>query len=368
MNAPNRRPRGTQARIDAAALAHNLRAVQTAAPRSRVIAVVKADAYGHGAVRCAKALDAAGADALGVALVEEGAALREAGLSGRMLAFGGRYDEVVRLRLEPFVFRLEHLDGLDAAARAAGEVLPVHLKVDTGMGRIGVQPEEVAGFLDALAARPALRLAGLCSHFANADLADAALTRAQVARLLGVAALARARGHAPEVHLANSAAIFSLPEAHLDAVRPGLALYGASPAPHLTADLRPVLTWATEVTHLKTVPVGTPISYGSRWRAARPSVIATLPIGYADGYPRAYTNNAFVLVRGRRAPIVGTVCMDMCMADVTDVPGADVGDEVVLLGAQGLARVTVEELAQRAGTISYEVFCRIGARVPRVDG
>ncbi len=368
--------RATAAHIDLAALANNLGVVRAALDRagnrSAIIATVKADAYGHGAVRSAQTLVEAGADALGVALVDEGAELRTHGISGRIIQYGGafsmRHDLVVQNRLEPFVFRREDLEALDTAARTAGTQVDVHVKVDTGMGRIGLLPEDVSAFFDALAGFSALRMVGLCSHFANADLKDGAMTQAQEDRLAAVAALARSRGFNPTVHLANSAAILLRPTAHLDAVRPGIMLYGVVPARHLAqhgADLRPVLSWTTEIIHVKQVGTGTPISYGSRWIAERPSVIATLPVGYADGYARNLFGHARVLVRGQRAPVVGTICMDMCMIDVTDISAAAVGDEVVLLGAQGSERIDAEQLAEWSGTISYEVLCRIGKRVPR---
>ncbi len=366
------RVRPTEARIDRTALAHNLAQVRRCAPRSRVLAVVKADAYGHGAVLCAREFVAHGADWLGVALVEEGLQLRRAGLTAPILVLGGQYTDYALLianRITPIIYRADQFDGYAAAARSAGLIAEAHLKIDTGMGRIGVQPGDLGALLDHARGRPEVRFTGLCSHFANADLRDPAATvRALELFATARAQLVDARQPLGLCHLANSAAVLDLPASHFDLVRPGLMLYGAVPAPRFSglADLRPALSWATGISHLKSVPVGTPISYGHKWVARRPSVIATLPVGYADGYRRQLTNIGNVLVGGRRCAIAGTVCMDMMMADVTDVPGVQLGDEAILLGAQGGEHLDVGELADRCGTIAYEIFCDISARVPRV--
>lgn len=366
------RVRPTEARIDAAALSHNLREAKRKAPRSRVLGVVKADGYGHGAVIAARAFLAAGAEWLGVALVEEGLALRHAGIDAPILCLGAQYTDYPMLlgnRLTPVVYRTEQLDALAAAARSAGIAAEAHLKLDTGMGRIGVLPSELPALLEHARGVREVRLTGLCSHFANADLRDPASTD-RALRLFeeGRRALVQAGQPLALCHLANSAATLDLPASHHDMVRPGLMLYGAVPAPRFAglADLRPALTWATAISHLKTVPAGTPISYGHKWTARRESVIATLPVGYADGYRRSLTNVSFVLLGGKRCPVAGTVCMDMFMVDATDVPSARIGDEVVLVGSQGDEQIAAEELADRSGTIAYEVFCNISARVPRV--
>ncbi len=369
--------RPTRAEIDLGALTRNLQTLQTAAPGVDVLAVVKADAYGHGAVPVSRALEAAGVCFLGVALVEEGLALRQAGLKSDILVLGGAYEGGWELMLEqgmiPVVFRPEHLSALDAAAAARGTTARAHLKVDTGMGRLGVLPSDVPAFLEAARSCRRLSLEGLCSHFANADLADAALTEQQIVRFRTALGQMRAAGFEPRWrHLSNSAGLLALPEARdgmeMNVARPGLALYGLQPAPWLRPPrvLEPVLSWKTSVVHLKTVPAGTPISYGSTWTAPRPSRIATLPVGYADGWSRLLSNRGAVLVRGRRAPIVGRVCMDLCMVDVTDLPGVEVGDEVVLIGRQGAEVQDAHQLATLESTIAYDVLCAIGARVPRV--
>jgi alanine racemase len=280
---------------------------------------------------------------------------------------------MIEHRMIPVVFRPEHLASLDAAAAARGTTARAHLKVDTGMGRLGVLPPDVPAFLETARGRRRVVLEGLCSHFANADLADAALTAQQVSRFRTALGQMRAAGFEPRWrHLSNSAGLLALPEARdgveMNLARPGLALYGLQPAPWLRPPrmLEPVLSWKTGVVHLKSVPTGTPISYGSTWTAPRPSRIATLPVGYADGWSRLLSNRGAVLVRGRKAPIVGRVCMDLCMVDVTDIPDVEVGDEVVLIGRQGTEVQDAHQLAALQGTIAYDVLCAIGARVPRV--
>ncbi len=376
--------RPTEAVVDLAAVAHNYRVAVEVGGRP-AIGVVKADAYGHGAVEVARQLASQGCPMLAVALVEEGVELREAGLAAPVLVLGAAYDErydlLVRHRLVPVVFEAAHLRGLAEAARAAGVRAAAHLKVDTGMGRIGLRPQELPAFLDLARRTPEVALEGVCTHFASADLEDRALTERQLARFdEAAAALLRAGMPLRFRHLANSAGTVEYPAARQDLTRPGIMLYGylpmlprsarSAPAREVAGRLRRALTWRTAIVHLKDVSPGTPISYGGRWVAERPSRIATLPVGYADGYPRRLSGRpgfgrAEVLVRGRRAPVAGTVCMDMIMADVTEVPGVAPGDEVVLLGAQGEEVVDADELAERSGTISYEILCGLGRRVPR---
>jgi alanine racemase len=369
--------RPTRAEIDLAALRRNVAAVRELSPRAEILAVVKANAYGHGAVIIARALERERVKMLGVALIEEGVELRNAGIRSPILVLGGSYqggyELMVAHELTPTVFRPEHLEGFARAARRTKARVNAHVKIDSGMGRIGVLPPDLDAFLDRAAGFPEVRIDGLLSHFASADLENRTFTQEQVRCFKDAYARMRARGLRPSWrHLSNSAGVIDLPEVRdgleLNMVRPGIMLYGLYPAAWLrgTAALEPVLAWKTAVIHLKRVPAGTPISYGSTWRAPRESLIATLPIGYADGYSRRYSNRAQVLVRGRRANVVGRVCMDMSMADVTDIPGVEAGDEVVLLGAQGAERIPAEELAELAQTIHYEVICAVGARVPRV--
>lgn len=369
--------RPTCAVIDFAALGHNYDVVRRLTPNAEVLAVVKANAYGHGAVEIARALEQRGVRFLGVALVEEGLELRNAGITAPILVLGGSYTGGYELMVDndliPTVFRDEHLAQLSLAARARGKDVVAHLKVDTGMGRIGVLMNDLPAFLQRAAAFSNVRLDGLLSHFANADLADQAVTKDQISHFRSALKTLRERGHNPSFrHLSNSAGVLDVPEVadgvELNLVRPGLMLYGVSPAGWLQdrAPLQPVLSWRTGITHLKQVEAGTAISYGGTFVTRRTSLIATLPVGYADGYDRAYSNKASVLIRGQRAPLAGRVCMDMCMADVTDIASVSVGDEVVLLGEQAGAQLPVEELAALSDTIPYEILCGVGARVPRV--
>ncbi len=375
--------RPTEVVVDLAAIASN-HALAARLGGRPVLAVVKANAYGHGAVEVAREVAALGSPMLGVALVEEGLELREAGVAAPILvlgaSYGDRYDLLVRHRLTPVIFTRAHLASLAEAARAAGVRAGAHLKIDTGMGRIGLRPTELDDFVAAARRTPEVAVEGLCSHFASADLEDPALTERQVALFEEAAARLRAAGLPLRWrHLATSAGTLEYPAARQDLTRPGLLLYGYRPfaraarspaAAEAVGALRPALSWRTAIVHVKDVPEGTPISYGGRWVARRRSRIAVLPVGYADGYDRRLSGRpgfgkGEVLVRGRRAPVAGSICMDLTMVDVTDVPGAAVGDDVVLVGEQGGARIGLDELAERAGTIVYDLLCAIGARVPR---
>jgi alanine racemase len=361
--------RPTWVEVDLAALRHNARQVRRLiGPRVKFLAVVKANAYGHGAVPCSRALLAAGADVLGVATVEEGAELRAAGLRAPIVVLGlaqpAEADEVVRLRLEATVTSWRQVAALNQSAARRGTTVGVHLKVDTGMGRIGLPPEAALAFLGRLGSAPRVRLAGVFTHFAHADGRDQQLLNWQLQRLFGVTRTLEA---GVLVHAANSAAVIGAPGSHASMVRPGLMLYGLYPAPALRrrVPLKPALSWKTRIIELKTVPPHTGLSYGHTFVTARTSRIATLPVGYADGFARALSNTGQVLVRGRRCPVVGRVCMDMCLVDVTRVPGAALGDEAVLIGTQGAAVLPVEDMAARLETITYELVCTIGSRVPR---
>ena len=366
--------RPTRAEIDLQALCHNFRlARQQAGPDCGVLAVVKADAYGHGAPRVAAALAGAGAELFGVALVDEALALREAGITRPILVLGqiftGQEEAVLRGGIHPVLFSLETARRLAGVARRRGLPLPYHLKIDTGMGRVGFTPAELPATLTQLAALPELVMEGVLSHLALADAPGHPLIAQQVARFEAALGDVRQAGFAPRyVHLGNSAALFSLTMPGCNLVRPGITLYGALPSEDFAdrLDLRPVMSLRTRIVHLKDVPAGTGISYGHHFVTDRPSRIASLPIGYADGYNRLLSNRGEVLVGGRRAPVAGTVCMDWTMIDVTDLPGVAVGDEVTLLGADGGDCISAEEWAGHIGTISYEVFCGISKRVPRV--
>ncbi len=334
-----------------------------------VLAVVKADAYGHGAVAVARALERK-VWGFGVSLVEEGIELRRAGVSAPILVLGSFYGlshrDVVAYRLTPVVADAGDFLRLARAAEDLGVArVPLHIKIDTGMARLGVAPSAVGALLDALAKFPALELEGVMSHLYDADGADEGASRHQLALLDDSLVAIRARGFRPLVHAANSAGLLRFGDGRFDLVRPGLALYGHSPPHAPYAGLAPVLSLKSRVVALRDLPASAPVSYGGLFRTGRTSRIATVAIGYADGYSRRLTGQAYVLVGGQRVPVVGAITMDMCMVDVTDVP-CKVGDDVVVLGTQGAARVDAEELAAWGGTIVWEVFCAISKRVPRV--
>lgn len=361
------RYRPTVVEVDLEAIRHNVRRLKP--PKAELLAVVKADGYGHGAAPVARAALQAGASRLGVALVEEGIALREAGIAAPILLLSeappGSEDEVVAHDLTPSVYTVAGARALGAAARRAGRSLPVHVKLDTGMHRVGLWPPEDAAPLCRTVLEEGLELEGLFTHFASAE-SDPATTRAQLERFLAAVRAVRAAGIAPRLlHAANSAATILHPEAHLDLVRPGAAIYGIAAGPGLAEGLRPAMTLRSRVSFVKRLEPGERLSYGHRYRLDRPGWVATVPVGYADGYPRALSNRAEVLIRGRRHRVAGSVTMDQLLVDCGEHEVAP-GDEVVLLGAQGDERITAEELADRAGTISYEIVTAISERVPRV--
>ncbi|TAL10674.1 MAG: alanine racemase [Nitrospirae bacterium] len=358
----------TVAEIHLPSLRHNLQEVTRRVGTAAVLAIVKADAYGHGAVPVSQVLLSAGAHQLGVATVEEGLELRGAGITAPILVMGGVYDipAMQRSTLTPV---LPSRDAVETAARLADPrtlPLPVHLKVDTGMGRLGITPEEALALLRS-GWPPTLRLEGVMSHLASADEPDREKTEQQLVRFRAFLEAIRAAGlKVPTAHIANSAAILKYPSSLFDLVRPGLMLYGYASGPTPSSDLRPALAWKTRVVQIKHVEKGQPVSYGGTFVAPRPSTLAVLPVGYADGYSRAFSNKGRVLIGGRPAPVVGRVCMDLTMVDVTDHPAIRPGDEAVLLGRQGSAAITADDLAAWQNTISYEILCQIGPRTTRV--
>jgi alanine racemase len=367
--------RPTRAEIDLDAVAANVRvACGLAGAGSAVMAVVKADAYGHGAVPVARAALAAGATWLGVAMPEEAAVLRAAGIGSRILILGpiapSQAGLVARHDLDQCVSDPAQAEALSRVAMSAGRPLRLHLKMDTGMGRVGVSLREVGPAAARIAALPAVRLAGLMTHFAESDAEDPGFTREQLVRFATATDALRAAGvPIPLRHAANSAALLRHPDARLDLVRPGIMLYGCHPCDRRHPNdptLAPALRFRTVVSHLKDLPAGGSVSYGRTFVAPRDLRIATLPVGYADGLARLLSGQGQVLIGGQRVPIVGRVCMDMTMVDVTRVPDVRVGDEAVLIGRQGVEEITADEIAVLTGTISYEVLCRVGARVPRV--
>jgi len=373
--------RPTWAEISLSALSRNFQAVQTlVGPDVQVCAVVKADAYGHGATKCALALESAGAKWLGVTTTDEGVPLREAGVRARILLMTGFWrgeeQEVVRRNLTATVWEPEHVEALNRAAeRLAAPPQPVHLKVDTGMGRLGVAPEGVAALCAAIKSSPRVSLEGLCTHFAASEVLDAPDVSLQIRRFEEALGIVKDNGLAPVLcHMDNTGGIFARPDTWKNMVRPGLALYGyALPLvrggkpqlPALATQLEPALSWRTRILAIKQTQAGRALGYGGTYVTRAASRIAALPVGYADGYNRGLSNRGRVIVRGAYAPIVGAISMDLTLVDVTAIPDAAVGDEVLLIGRSGSARVTVPELAQVCGTIPYEILCAISKRVPR---
>ncbi len=349
----------------------------------QLMAVVKANAYGHGATECARALEAAGADWFAVALVEEGIELRRAGITRPIFLLSGFWhgqaDEVIAHDLTPSIFRLDAAAELNTKARAAGRTISFHLKIDTGVGRLGIQMNEVAAFAESLRQYSHLSFDGLWTHFAEADAADPTFTETQMAKYEEALRIVQSLGFNPACqHLANSPGIHAYPHGWRTMARAGAAMYGLrrdvlapSPAPPqgLYA-VRPVMSLHARIILLKTVPAGTSLGYGRTFITQRESRIATMAIGYADGLRRAHSNNGRVIVvtpQGSRfVPIVGRVSMDLTLLDVTDVPGVALGAEVILIGASDGLEITAEDMAAQIGTISYEVVTSISARVPRV--
>jgi len=360
--------------VDHDALRWNLRQIRArVGVNVKILSMVKANGYGHGAAAIAPTLAAAGSDAFGVATVEEGIELRQAGIREPILVLAGAYENQLELffahALTPVAHELSRLNHLEAAVRRRGATLDVHLKVDTGMGRLGMVAAETANWLPEIKKLTALRIAGVFSHFSSAESVEGDYTKQQLELFKRAIAQLRASSVVPGlVHFANSAATITLPAAYFDMVRPGIMLYGVYPSPSMAAQvtLKPALSWKSKILQLKKVPPGTSISYGQTFITRRESLIATLPLGYADGYPRLLSNRGAVLVKGQRAPVVGRVCMDLTLIDVTDIKNVKQEDEVVLLGRQGNAEISADEIAAWADTISYEILTSIGARVPRI--
>ena len=367
-------PRPTLAEIDLAALRHNFREVRrVVGDDCAVLAVVKADAYGHGVTGVAPALAAAGANLFGVALVEEGIELRRLGLEQPILvlgsAFPGQEHDILEHQLTPVVYDLACARRLDACAGNAEKTIDYHLKMDTGMGRLGFRIELLEEVLAELKNLKNLNMAGLMSHLAVADEPQRPLTSAQYRDFAAVVARVEAHGFSPRYrHIANSAGIHSRALAGCNLVRPGICLYGGLTGGPYANSLtqQPVMHFISQVAQLKDIPPGGGVSYGHRFVAARQSRIAAIPVGYADGYNRLLTNRGDVLIDGHRAPIAGTVCMDWILADVTDLPDVQLGDRVTLLGRDGDEFISAEEWADKVDSITYEVFCAISKRVPRV--
>jgi len=367
--------RPTRAEVNLANLRHNLRVVQRLSGGRPVWAVLKADGYGHGSKAVARTLERAGASGMCVALLEEGIELRDAGIKIPVLVTGGYYGrawgELLRHDLTPVVHDPAQLEAIADEVRFAGsEAHKIHVKIDTGMARLGILPADVSDMAKALSRYPEVKLEGLMTHFACADSSDPESIDHQLDLFEAATLAMRQEGIVPELrHAANSAALLKTPRACYDVVRPGIALFGVQPAAGLCPELRPVMRVRSEIAALRELPAGAPIGYGATFHTTRPSRIATVPVGYADGFSRGLSNRGSLLVRGKRAPVVGTVSMDMTMLDVTEITDVRVGDECVVLGAQkgplGQDEISAEEIARTLGTIPWEILTDISRRVPR---
>jgi len=370
MSAPaSERP--TRILVDLDALTHNLRAIR-AHVRVPVMAIVKANAYGHGLVPVALHLQAQGVEQLGVAFLEEAIALRQAGITVPILVLGGIFGpqaaQFIAHDLEITVSSLDKLRQVEAAAQALGRKATIHLKIDTGMERIGVHSYSCGPFIEAAVASRWCVVKGVYSHLACADDPASPMTALQVERFAEACAhFERLGAPMPLRHLANSGGVLHFPGTWLDMVRPGIVVYGVLPDPlsQPTVDVRPALSLVSQVVYFKVVKAGRPVSYGATWTPAHDTRVVTVPIGYGDGWPRALSSCGEVLIRGRRHPIVGRICMDQFMVDI----GQDSAwneDEVVLVGHQGSGSITVEAVAQAAGTIPYEILTGLNQRIPRL--
>jgi alanine racemase len=366
----------TVAVINLSGLSHNLSLIRHYLSQTTdILAVVKANAYGHGAVPICQALALGGIRHFGVATLEEGIALREAGISQDILVLCGllssQFPEVIAHRLTPIIFDIEVAEEFARWLPPNNAPYPVHIKVETGMNRLGVHPSQVLPLISSAPFQHLLKTEALMTHLSDADNSNHAYTDRQLKKFSAVLQKLGTAGCMPPIaHAANSAGILFHPQSHFNMVRPGLMLYGYQPSDStpsaIPTPLRPILTLQTKVLQLRSVPAGSSVSYNGTHITPKESRIAVLPIGYADGFSRALSNRGTVLVKGCRAPIVGRVCMDMTMIDVTGIPNIHRGDDVILIGSQGTESITADEIASLTGTIAYEVLCGIGPRVPRI--
>ena len=376
--------RGAAAEINLSAIAYNLQSVRKIVKNRPVIAVVKADAYGHGAVEVSKKLFEENVSFLAVAFTGEAIELREAGIKSPIIVLfdTGYIKEFFDFKLIPVIYNLDTASSLSAEAKKKNIIIKVHVKIDTGMGRLGLSGNHIVNDLIKISEMEGIELAGLLSHFSEADLSDRSYAVLQLKRFNKIReTISKILKRKIFSHIANSAAVLTFEDAHLDAVRPGLMLYGYSPinqksevfpptelrttSPELI-NLMPAMKIKTKILCIRKVPSGTPISYGRTFITKRPSRIGVLPLGYADGYSRFFSNNAEVLVKGRRVPVVGRICMDLTMIDLTDVKGVKENDEIVIMGKQGDESITAQELAYKANTIPYEILTSLGNKSKRI--
>lgn len=359
------------AEVDLSALKRNYERIRTYT-QSEIMPIVKADAYGHGAPPVVKALFEAGARRFGVALLEEALEIKRSFPSVKVMTIGYMSANSARTIVEEDiisgVYQYAQAEALSKAATDQGKNATIHLKIDTGMGRIGFRKDTYQEILR-IAELPNLYIEGIYTHFATSDQLDLSFTREQLNAFLSICEQLKTQGiDIPIRHVANSAAILQFPEAHLDLVRPGIILYGLPPSNQVGGNegFEPVMTWKARIAHIKEIQAGETVSYGRTFRAAYPTRVATVPVGYADGLHRALSNRGEMLVKGRRSAIIGRICMDQTMLDITKIPGVDVGSLVTLLGSEGYERIDATEMAKWLETISYEVVCDISKRVPRV--
>ena len=359
--------RGPVSEIDLSSLQHNLKIIRRIAGKRTVIAVVKADAYGHGAVEISRKLVSEGVSFFAVAYTEEAKTLRDSGIDARILVLFDRSDiaDYFAYDLIPVIYDMESAAAFSKEAKKRGKRIPVHLEVDTGMGRIGFRSEKFVADAACISQMEGIELEGLLSHFSEADTNNSSYSVHQL-EVFGHLrnALEEKTGRKLIAHMANSAALLSLKESLLDAVRPGLALYGYSPLQE-DLGLRPLMKIKTKILSIRRVPSGTPVSYGRSFITKRESKIAVVPVGYADGYSRLFSNNADMLVRGIRTPVAGRICMDLTLIDVTEVDDISQGEEVVLLGRQNGDMITATELSARINSIPYEIMTSLGTRANR---
>ncbi len=362
--------------VDLDALAHNMREIRRLAKKDALVtAVIKADGYGHGATKIAQTLLENGADRFAVAVLDEGIELREAGFEVPILILGftdkERAEEIVSYDLEQAVYSWELAEAISKEAVKQNKTAKIHIKVDTGMGRIGLRPDkDSVQLIKKISKLPNIAIEGIFTHFAVADTLDKTYTEGQYERFTWICGeLERENVKINVKHCGNSAAIIDLPNMHLNMVRAGIILYGLKPSDEVMLDkieLKQVMSLKVRITHVKEIEAGQSVSYGRRFIAEKKSKIASLPVGYADGYTRMLSGKAEALVKGRRVPVVGRICMDQCMIDVTGIEDVKVGDEVVLFGKQGEGFIHIDELAEKLDTINYEIVCMISRRVPRV--
>jgi alanine racemase len=363
------------AEVDLDKLAHNMREIRKAAQSREIIAVIKADGYGHGALDIAPTLLQNGATRIAVAVLNEAVELRRGGIEEPIMVLGftppSLIDMLIRYDIEQTVYSYDLAREISQLAKKKNKVAKLHIALDTGMGRIGFLPnEESAEEVYKISKLPNIIIEGLFSHFSSADEEDKSYTELQLDRYNYFYNRLAEKGVRVNIrHIANSAAIIDMPESHFEAVRPGIILYGYYPSQEVQRQkiaLKPVMSLKTNIVHIKNLPAGEYISYGRKFKTSRESIIATLPVGYADGYTRLLFNKAKVIVNGSFVPVIGRICMDQCMVDVTDIPGVKLGDEVVLMGEQEGLEFTADHIAELIGTINYEITCMISKRVPRV--